>query len=82
MCKEEVVAFEMKDENWQAGEALLPDSLNAFGAVRSHKSPDLRYAATGFYAERGVELAIAQSANEFSGAFDRLQAQDGGMLIA
>lgn len=81
----DVVAFEVKDEHWEAGKVLQP-SLNqsgrAFGVVRSHNCPSQRYAAAGFYAERGGEIAIARSATEFCGAFDRLQAQGSGMVIA
>ena len=81
----DVVAFEVKDEHWQAGKVLQPSLSNqgsAFGVVRSHNSPSLRYAAAGFYAERGEEIAIARSATEFRGAFDRIEAQDRGMIIA
>ncbi|KAI4703608.1 hypothetical protein J4E89_010029 [Alternaria sp. Ai002NY15] len=80
-----VVAFEVKDEHWKAGKVLQPSLSNqgsAFGVVRSHNSPSLRYAAAGFYAERGEEIAIARSATEFRGAFDRIEAQDRGMIIA
>jgi hypothetical protein len=81
----EVVAFEVQDEHWEAGKALVPNPHRPgaeFGVVRSHSSPTLRYAAAGFYAERGEEIAIARSADEFSGAFDRIQAQDQGIVIA
>ncbi|KAI4616959.1 hypothetical protein J4E83_006541 [Alternaria metachromatica] len=81
----DVVAFEVRDEHWEAGKALQPSLSNpgsAFGVVRSHKSPSHRYAAAGFYAERGEEIAIARSATEFRGAFDRIEAQDRGMVIA
>jgi hypothetical protein len=83
--EEEVVAFEMQDEHWEAGKLLQPDPDRPgfqFGVVRSHGSPSLRYAAAGFYAERGEEVAIARSSSEFCGAFDRLQAQDRGIVIA
>jgi hypothetical protein len=82
---EEVVAFEVQDEHWQAGKALQPHPERPgfqFGVVHSHGSPSLRYAAAGFYAEKGEEVAIARSSGEFSGAFDRLQAQDRGIVIA
>ncbi|KAI4940856.1 hypothetical protein J4E91_011175 [Alternaria rosae] len=81
----DVVAFEVKDEHWEAGKVLQPSlslSGRAFGVVRSHNSPSQRYAAAGFYAERGGEIAIARSATEFVGAFDRLQAQDSGIVIS
>lgn len=81
----EVVAFEIKDEHWQAGRAFQPNpdcSGVNFGVVSSHGSAALRYAAAGFYAEKGEEIAIARSAGEFCGAFDRLQAQDQGIVIA
>jgi hypothetical protein len=83
--EEEVVAFEIQDEHWEAGKALQPDPDCPgfqFGVVRSHGSPSLRYAAAGFYAEKGEEVAIARSSSEFCGAFDRLQAQDRGIVIA
>jgi hypothetical protein len=83
--EEEVVAFEVKDEHWEAGKALQPDPDrpdSKFGVVHSYGSPSLRYAAAGFYAEKGEEVAIARSASEFCGAFGRLQAQDQGIVIA
>ncbi|KAJ4366240.1 hypothetical protein N0V83_007876 [Neocucurbitaria cava] len=81
----EVVTFEIKDEHWEAGKALQPNPDRPgfeFGVVHSHGSPSLRYAAAGFYAEKGEEIAIARSSSEFCGAFDRLQAQDQGIVIA
>lgn len=83
--EEEVVAFEIRDEHWEAGKALLPNPDrpgSRFGVVNSHGSPSLRYAAAGIYAEKGEEIAIARSASEYSGAFDRIQAQDQGIVIA
>jgi hypothetical protein len=80
-----VDGFEITDEHWQAGIGLQPFADRPgyeFGVVRSHGSPSLRYAAAGFYAEIGEEIAIARSASEFSGAFDRVQAQDQGIVIA
>jgi hypothetical protein len=80
-----VDAFEIKDEHWEASKALQPFSERPgyeFGVVRSHGSPSLRYAAAGFYAEQGEEIAIARSSSEFCGAFDRLQAQKQGIVIA
>jgi len=83
--KGDMFAFEVRDEHWEAGKALQPSLSNpgsAFGVVRSYNSPSHRYAAAGFYAERGEEIAIARSATEFRGAFDRIEAQDRGMVIA
>jgi hypothetical protein len=83
--EEEVVAFEIQDKHWEAGKALQPDPDRPgfqFGVVRSHGSPSLRYAAAGFYAEKGEEVVIARSSSEFCGAFDRLQAQDRRIVIA
>ncbi|KAI8940628.1 hypothetical protein NX059_001900 [Plenodomus lindquistii] len=83
--EEEVVAFEVKDEHWVAGKALQPDPDRPglqFGVVHSNSSSSLRYAAAGFYAEKGEEVAIARSSSEFCGAFDRLKAQDRGVVIA
>ncbi|KAB2108750.1 hypothetical protein AG0111_0g3596 [Alternaria gaisen] len=83
--EETVVAFEVKDEHWEAGKILQPNPNqpgSEFGVVHSHGSSSLRYAAAGFYAERGEEIAIARTASEFSGAFDRVQAQDQGIVIA
>jgi hypothetical protein len=80
-----VNAFEIKDEHWETGKTLQPDPARPgfqFGVVRSHNSPRLRYAAAGFYAEKGAEIAIARTSREFTGAFDRLQAQDQGIVIA
>lgn len=77
--------FEITDEHWQASIGLQPFADRPgyeFGVVRSHGSPSLRYAAAGFYAEIGEEIAISRSASEFSGAFDRVQAQDQGIVIA
>jgi hypothetical protein len=82
---EEVVAFEVQDEHWQAVKTLQPHPDRPgfqLGVVHSHGSPSLRYAAAGFYAEKGEEVAIARFASEFSGVFDRLQAQDRGIVIA
>ncbi|CAN9308526.1 unnamed protein product [Alternaria sp. RS040] len=83
--EETVVAFEVRDEHWEAGKILQPNPNqpgSEFGVVHSHGSSSLRYAAAGFYAERGEEIAIARTASEFSGAFDRVQAQDQGIVIA
>jgi hypothetical protein len=81
----EVVAFEINDEHWETSTTLQPDPDRPgfqFGVVNSHSSPSLRYAAAGFYAEKGEEVAIARSSSEFSGAFDRLQVQHQGIVIA
>ncbi|KAH8626006.1 hypothetical protein IG631_19885 [Alternaria alternata] len=80
-----VVAFGVRDEHWEAGKILQPNPNqpgSEFGVVHSHGSSSLRYAAAGFYAERVEEIAIARTANEFSGAFDMVQAQDQGIVIA
>ncbi|KAI4673839.1 uncharacterized protein J4E84_010911 [Alternaria hordeiaustralica] len=79
------VAFEVKDEDWEAGKAIKPRPSQpglALGVVRSHNSPSQRYAAAGFYAEHGEEIAIARSAAEFRGAFDMIDGQDQGIVIA
>jgi hypothetical protein len=81
----EVVAFEMRDENWQSGELRQPDAERQgyqFGIIRSSKSPVLRYAAAGFYGEAGEEVVIARSADELYGAFGRIEAQGSGIIIA
>jgi hypothetical protein len=83
--EEEVVAFEVKDERWVSGTIPQPEAERQgyqFGIIRSRNSPMLRYAAAGFYAEQGEEVAIARSENEISGAFGRIQAQGQGMVIA
>ncbi|RAR03454.1 hypothetical protein DDE82_005118 [Stemphylium lycopersici] len=83
--EDDVNAFEVKDKHWKAGKPLQPDTTrpgSAFGVVHSHNSGPLRYAAAGFYAEKGEEVAIARSANEFCGAFGRIQAQERGIVIA
>jgi hypothetical protein len=81
----EVVAFGVQDEHWEAGKALVPNPNRPggeFGVVRSYGSLTLRYGVASFYAERGEEIAIAQSADEFSRAFDRIEVQSRGIVIA
>jgi hypothetical protein len=83
--QDDVVAFEVRDQDWKSGKVPRPDSNRIgfeFGVVHSHNSSSLRYAAAGFYAEKGEEIAIARSADEFCGAFGRLQAQGQGVVIA
>lgn len=83
--EEGVHAFEVKDEHWEAGRVFQPNPNHPgseFVVVHSHGSSSLWYAAAGFYAEKGEEIGIARSAGEFSGAFDRVQAQDQGVVIA
>jgi hypothetical protein len=78
-------AFEVKTEHWDAGYIPQPDADHPgfdLGIVRCQNSPSLRYAVTGFYAEQGEEIAIAASDNEIGGAFDRIQGQGQGMVIA
>lgn len=80
-----MVAFEIRYDHWEACKALQPNPDrpgSKVGVVNSHGSPSLRYAAAGIYAEKGEEIAIARSASEFSEAFDRIQAQDQGIVIA
>jgi hypothetical protein len=83
--EETVTAFEVKEEDWDSGHVPLPDAQRRgvqFGLVRSRNSPALKYAAAGFYAEQGEEIAIARSETEICGAFERIQAQGQGIVIA
>jgi hypothetical protein len=78
-------AFEIRDEDWEAGRIPRPDTGNngfQFGVVLSSDSPALRYAAAGFYGENGEEIAIARSATELYAAFDRIEGQEQGVVIA
>lgn len=80
-----VHGFVVKDEHWQKGCVRRPDEGSEgqqFGIVHSRGSPELRYAATGFFAEVGEEVAIVRSAEEFGAAFGRVEGQDRGMVIA
>jgi hypothetical protein len=77
--------FEVRDEDWQASKVPRPDTEKEgyqFGVVLSNNSPALRYAAAGFYGERGEEITIARSKTELYAAFDRLQAAEQGVVIA
>jgi hypothetical protein len=81
----DVVAFEVRDEDWQSAQIQRPDENRVryqFGIVRSRNCPALRYAAAGFYGEMGEEVVIARSEVEVYGAFGRIEAQEQGMIIA
>lgn len=83
--EETVTAFEVKEEDWDSGCVPRPDAERRgyeFGIVHCRDSPAWRYAAAGFYAEQGEEIAIAASGNEICGAFERIQLQGRGMVIA
>lgn len=76
--------FQVGDSDWQSGKIFEPDSDRdgyRFVVVQSHDCPGMRYAATGFYSEHTQEIAIARSSDEFYGAFDRLEAQEQGIVI-
>jgi hypothetical protein len=66
--KKRWMCFEVQNEHWETGRALQLHANRLgcdFGVVDSHDSPCLRrYAAAGWYAERGEEGAIARSASE------------------
>ena len=81
----EVRGFEVEDKDWQCGLMPKPNEEKRgyqFGLVHSSESPELRYAAAGFYGEKKEEVAIARSAQEIYGAFGRVEAQEQGIVIA
>lgn len=74
---------EVQDEHWQSDQVLRPlqqESIDQILVIHSRGSAMLRYAATGFYANAGEEIAIAS--DDVSAAFDRVEAQGTGIVIA
>ncbi|EKG22300.1 hypothetical protein MPH_00367 [Macrophomina phaseolina MS6] len=85
ICDEVLNAFDIDDEQWQAGKVGQPVSGQPgfqFGVVHSRGSPELRYAAVGFYAGSGEEIVIVGSADQFGVAFERLEVQESGIVIS
>ena len=81
----EIVAFEVRDEDWQSARIQRPDENREgyqFGIVHSRNCPAMRYAAAGFYGEMGGEVVIARSDVEVYGAFEKIEAQEQGIIIA
>ena len=81
----EIRGFEVEDKDWQCGQMPKPIEEKRgyqFGLVHSSESPELRYAAAGFYGEKKEEVAIARSTREVYGAFGRVEAQEQGIVIA
>lgn len=77
-----ISGHEIQDEHWQNDQVLRPlqgDSAH-FCVVNSRGSASLRYAATGFFANAGEEIAIAS--DDVSAAFGRIEAQGVGVVIA
>lgn len=74
----------IEDEHWVRGTVWRPGPegwpCSAFGVVQSKNCPALRYAAAGFYGASGEEVAIAT--NSIKAAFQRIEGQDQGVLIA
>lgn len=70
------------DEDWIQGRVWRPadNTGNAFVVVHSKGCPALRYAAAGFFSAAGEEVAIAT--NSVRAAFDRIEGQEMGVVIA
>lgn len=79
-----VTGFEIQDKDWQSGVIPIPrttaEQPNAFGVVHSLGFPALRFAAAGFYAGLGEEVAIANG--DMEAAFARVEGQEHGIIIA
>ena len=81
-----VSGFEVRDEDWKRGHVQRPideNPLNRVGVIHSRGCPALRYAAAGFYASAGEEVAIATDDIEAAvGRVESPDGQDGGIAIA
>lgn len=77
-----VSGFQIVDEDWQTGcvqRVIEENPINRIGVVHSRGCPALRYAATGFYAGAGDEVAIAT--DDIGFAVGRVDGEGGGMII-
>ena len=75
--------FDIVDEDWQKCQVQRPlqqDLNDQIGLTHSRGSSMLRYAATGFFANAGEEIAIAT--DDIEAAFGRVDAQGAGIVIA
>ncbi|KAK4695415.1 hypothetical protein P7C71_g2334, partial [Lecanoromycetidae sp. Uapishka_2] len=75
--------FEIEDENWQKCQVQRPsqqDLVDQIGIIHSRDCAMLRYAATGFFANAGEELAIAT--DDVEAAVGRVEGQGAGIVIA
>ena len=78
-----IIGHGILDEHWQDDKVLRPvqeDSIGQFCIVNSRGSAALRYAAAGFFANAGEEIAIAS--DDVSTAFGRVEAQGAGIVVA
>lgn len=73
--------LQIVDEDWQSGK--LPTQVGVdeacFRVVHSWGCPPLRYAATGFFAALGEEVAI--STGNFDMAFRRMKPHSSGVIV-
>ncbi|KAL1847960.1 hypothetical protein Daus18300_013763 [Diaporthe australafricana] len=78
-----VKGFQVVDKHWQTGSIPIPRldecDRNAYGVVQSSGCAALRYAAAGFYAGMHEEVVISNG--NIQAAFERLEAQEQGIII-